>query len=200
MATIEEFWNHYQDETQATAVYPGQGSITGLSYVGLKFAGESGEVSEHIGKALRDDAGEITDDRKLLLSRELGDVLWYIARGGRELGVRMSHVGLADMTELGSVVIPGRGTSTARTCMAFGLTSSAGRFNAMLLEILTKQAGNYDTVQRDEMVRLLGLALYWLTQLAQECGLDLQAIADENLEKLRKRKDEGTLHGSGSNR
>jgi NTP pyrophosphatase (non-canonical NTP hydrolase) len=47
----------------------------------LGLAGEVGEVVEHIKKALRDDAGVITGNRRAALTTELGDALWYLARG-----------------------------------------------------------------------------------------------------------------------
>ena len=104
----------YQKRSRETAVYPDKDKNP--LYPALGLAGETGEVSEHIKKSLRDDAGVLTETRKQALAKELGDVLWYVA------------------------------------------------------------------------------------QLATECGLSLTAIAEANLEKLASRKARGQLHGSGDDR
>src|SRR3954471_580380 len=104
----------YQDQSRATAVYPQAGD--NLLYPTLGLCGEAGEVAEKIKKMIRDDAGVLSDERRAALSKELGDVLWYLA------------------------------------------------------------------------------------QLATEADLDLEAIADANLEKLRSRQERNVLTGSGDDR
>jgi len=193
------FWNGYQSKTQETAIYPGQGSVTGLSYVSLKLGGETGEVLEHLGKALRDDAGELTEDRATLLSKEIGDVLWYVARFAHELGFKLAMVIEQDIDDL-RVGIPGRGTPTARTCIGLGLSRNVGLLSARLFGVLITKAGNYDSADKDFFAMRLACIFHWLNQLAVECALDIQEIADENLEKLARRKARGTLHGNGSDR
>ena len=103
----------YQEGTAKTAVYPGQGSALGLVYCALKLAGEAGEVSENVGKAIRDDdlmetgveslisyMGELTPERREKLIKELGDVMWYIAQLCRELNIEMSEVALTNLAKL----------------------------------------------------------------------------------------------------
>jgi NTP pyrophosphatase (non-canonical NTP hydrolase) len=104
----------YQSRSRATAVYPQQGD--NLLYPTLGLCGEAGEVAEKIKKMVRDDDGILSDARREALSKELGDVLWYLA------------------------------------------------------------------------------------QLATEADLDLDAIAEENLEKLLSRRHRNVLQGSGDDR
>ena len=104
----------YQARARATAVYPGVGD--NLLYPTLGLCGEAGEVAEKIKKMVRDDGGALSDERREALSKELGDVLWYVA------------------------------------------------------------------------------------QLATEADLDLQAIAEANIEKLLSRRDRNVLQGSGDDR
>lgn len=92
--------NEYQELAGRTAIHPGTGEWLGLAYCGLKLNGEAGEVAEHIGKALRDDGGVITPERRLLLLFELGDCLWYVARFATLLGYSLEDVSQANIKKL----------------------------------------------------------------------------------------------------
>ena len=104
----------YQQRSRATAVYPNAGD--NLTYPALGLCGEAGECAEKVKKAIRDEGGELSEERRAALAAELGDVLWYVA------------------------------------------------------------------------------------QLATEAGLDLDALAEDNLAKLMSRQDRGVLQGSGDAR
>ena len=87
--------NEYQKLAAFTAIYPGRGTIGGMVYCTLKLNGEAGEVAKKIGKILRDEGGMIRLERTEDLTKELGDVLWYIAACAMELGISLETV--ADM-------------------------------------------------------------------------------------------------------
>lgn len=103
----------YQDKTDITAIY-GQSvehamhslelddasTLLRLMYCTLKLNGEAGEVAEHIGKALRDDAGIITHERRALLEKEIGDVMWYVSQLCTELQLDLGLVMQANLTKL----------------------------------------------------------------------------------------------------
>lgn len=94
--------NDYQKDAIKSAVYP-RGKQLGLMYVGLKLNGEAGEFAEHVGKAVRDDnfgTEDLTDVRRLLLKKELGDVLWYIAAGATELGFSLEDIAETNLNKL----------------------------------------------------------------------------------------------------
>lgn len=74
--------------------------MTGIMYCALKLNGEAGEVAEKVGKALRDDRSLITDERRLALIIELGDVLWYIANLADELSVSLDEVARQNLNKL----------------------------------------------------------------------------------------------------
>lgn len=61
----------------------------------LGLVGEAGEVAEKFKKILRDKNGEISEEDKLEILKELGDVLWYIATIARYLESEMNTI--ADM-------------------------------------------------------------------------------------------------------
>ena len=83
--TIEK----YQEIIQKTAVYPKE---IGLLYTTLGMCGEAGEVAEKIKKLFRDKEGVITDDFRLAICKELGDVLWYVTALSGEIGLTLSEI------------------------------------------------------------------------------------------------------------
>lgn len=89
----------YQAGAFETAVYPGRGEGN-WTYAGLGLAGETGEISEKLKKAIRDDGGKISDERRAALKKELGDVLWYVAALCTELGLDMQEVAELNLEKL----------------------------------------------------------------------------------------------------
>lgn len=93
-------FDDYQSFTDTTAKYPDMGN--NIVYPVLGLVGESGEVAEKVKKTIRDHHGEWSPDRSLELIKELGDVLWYIARVARELKIPLSTVAELNMLKLQS--------------------------------------------------------------------------------------------------
>lgn len=88
----------YQMFASTTAKYP---SEQGLVYTVLGMASEAGEVAGKLKKAIRDEGGEITPERKAVLLSELGDVLWYVAMVAAELNTTLSEVAVMNLDKLG---------------------------------------------------------------------------------------------------
>ena len=78
-------FNEYQRWTRETAIYPADKSI---EYCGLKLCSEAGEVAGKIGKWVRGDKQLQRDE----VCKELGDVLWYVARLADDLEINLSDV------------------------------------------------------------------------------------------------------------
>jgi NTP pyrophosphatase (non-canonical NTP hydrolase) len=57
-------------------------------------------VAEHVKKLIRDDGGEVTDERRTAMSKELGDVLWYLAQIASELGLDLDELAQANLEKL----------------------------------------------------------------------------------------------------
>jgi NTP pyrophosphatase (non-canonical NTP hydrolase) len=87
----------YQRSSRRTAEYPRE---AWLAYPALGLAGEAGEVAEHAKKAIRDDGGAISDERRAAMAKELGDVLWYVAQLASELGLELEQVAQANLDKL----------------------------------------------------------------------------------------------------
>jgi NTP pyrophosphatase (non-canonical NTP hydrolase) len=84
--------NEYQDWAKAFAFYPYAGTSRPeeVTYVALGLTGEAGEFAEKVKKYIRD--GDWDAPRA---ARELGDVLWYVARAAEALGYTLDDI--ADM-------------------------------------------------------------------------------------------------------
>jgi NTP pyrophosphatase (non-canonical NTP hydrolase) len=91
--------SEYQRLARRTAQYPREAWLT---YPALGLAGEAGEVAEHAKKAIRDDGGVLSDERRTAMSKELGDVLWYVAQLASELGLELDGVAQANLEKLRS--------------------------------------------------------------------------------------------------
>jgi NTP pyrophosphatase (non-canonical NTP hydrolase) len=89
--------SEYQRRSCRTAEYPRE---AWLAYPALGLAGEAGEVAEHAKKAIRDDAGEVSDERRAAMGKELGDVLWYVAQLASELGLDLDEIAQVTLDKL----------------------------------------------------------------------------------------------------
>ncbi len=89
--------SEYQRESRRTAEYPRE---AWLAYPALGLAGEAGEVAEHAKKAIRDDAGNVSAERKAAMSKELGDVLWYVSQLASELGLSLEEIAKQNLEKL----------------------------------------------------------------------------------------------------
>jgi NTP pyrophosphatase (non-canonical NTP hydrolase) len=94
--TFEE----YQNEAKKTAIYPNCGK--NFIYPTLGLAGEAGEVSEKVKKIIRDKGGVIDKETKEELTKELGDVLWYVSQIAFEIGVSLEEVAQKNIEKLQS--------------------------------------------------------------------------------------------------
>lgn len=92
--------NEYQEGASKTALYPH--AETNLIYLILGLCGESGELAEKLKKQLRDDGGILSDERRMLMKKELGDVLWYVSQVARELGSSLDEIAVENLAKLAS--------------------------------------------------------------------------------------------------
>ena len=88
----------YQKESRKTAIYPNRDN--NFVYPTLGLVGESGEVAEKIKKVLRDQGGKLNEENKIELSKELGDVLWYLSQITSELGLSLNEIAEKNIEKL----------------------------------------------------------------------------------------------------
>jgi NTP pyrophosphatase (non-canonical NTP hydrolase) len=95
--TFEE----YQEQALVTRLSTGDDFKDLLHWV-LGINGEAGEVAEKVKKIIRDKNGKVTSEDKLELSKEIGDVLWYLAVLARHLGIPLDTIAQQNLEKLQS--------------------------------------------------------------------------------------------------
>lgn len=93
-------FSEYQQRAGDTAKYPDVGRNPIYPTLGL--AGETGEVCEKVKKVLRDRGGQFDADALAAIQKELGDVLWYVARLASELGLDLDTIAAGNLAKLAS--------------------------------------------------------------------------------------------------
>ncbi len=93
-------FEEYQAAANATAQFNKDDHEYQLMYLCLGLAGESGEVIEKVKKVIRNDRGVLSDEKRVELAKELGDVLWYTSQLARLFGVSLDEVAAANMAKL----------------------------------------------------------------------------------------------------
>jgi NTP pyrophosphatase (non-canonical NTP hydrolase) len=88
----------------------------------------------------------------------------------------------------------------ALTYPALGLAGEAGEFADHAKKVIRDDGGEVTPQRREAMAKELGDVLWYVAQLASELDLELEQIAQENLDKLRSRMERGVLSGSGDDR
>lgn len=58
----------------------------------LGLTGEAGETADKVKKILRDKGGLFSEEDKIAIAKELGDVMWYVAAIARYLDLTLSDV------------------------------------------------------------------------------------------------------------
>ncbi|MFB6356677.1 MAG: nucleoside triphosphate pyrophosphohydrolase family protein [bacterium] len=79
-----------------------------------------------------------------------------------------------------------------------GLNGEAGELAEKVKKSIRDESDLKES--RDEMIDELGDVLWYVAICAHELGVDLSDVARRNLDKLRDRKERGTLQGSGDKR
>ena len=91
-------FKEYQEQSRTTAIYPDVGD--NFVYPTLGLAGEAGEVADKMKKVIRDDGGELSEEKRQEMKKEIGDVLWYIAQLSSELGLALDDVASSNLEKL----------------------------------------------------------------------------------------------------
>jgi NTP pyrophosphatase (non-canonical NTP hydrolase) len=83
---------------------------------------------------------------------------------------------------------------------ALGLAGEAGEVAEHAKKAIRDHGGEVSAERRAAMAKELGDVLWYVAQLATELDLDLDQIAQANLDKLLSRQQRGVLGGDGDDR
>jgi NTP pyrophosphatase (non-canonical NTP hydrolase) len=81
-----------------------------------------------------------------------------------------------------------------------GLCGEAGEVAEKVKKMIRDDDGLLTEERRAALAKELGDVLWYLAQIATEADLELDAIAEANIEKLRSRRRRNVLQGSGDDR
>lgn len=73
-----------------------------LAYYALGLCDEAGEVAGKVKKLYRDYNGELTEEYKKEIEKELGDVIWYLSQMCTKLGLDFNEVAKMNLDKLNS--------------------------------------------------------------------------------------------------
>lgn len=68
----------------------------------LGLVGEAGETADKVKKIIRDKGGLASEEDRLAIVKELGDVLWYVANVAKYLNVSLSEIAETNLKKLDS--------------------------------------------------------------------------------------------------
>lgn len=91
-------FNEYQQKSRKTAIYPNQDN--NYIYPTLGLVGEAGEIANKVKKIMRDKNGVVDEETKHAISKELGDILWYIAQVATEFKLSLEDVATENIEKL----------------------------------------------------------------------------------------------------
>lgn len=83
---------------------------------------------------------------------------------------------------------------------ALGLAGEAGELANKIKKIMRDQAGRITDANREQIEGEIGDVFWYCAALASEMGIDLDKVAQKNIDKLMSRMERGALAGSGDNR
>lgn len=89
----------YQEKSKRTAIYPKDQAIY---YLPLGLVGESGEIADKVKKVIRDEKGKLNENTKKEITKELGDVLWYLSQLATELDFSLEEIAQNNLNKLAS--------------------------------------------------------------------------------------------------
>jgi NTP pyrophosphatase (non-canonical NTP hydrolase) len=99
-----------------------------------------------------------------------------------------------------TAIYPGQGTINGIVYCALKLNGEAGEVAEKVGKALRDANGQIDIDRRVALIKELGDVMWYVAALAKELSVSLDDVAEINIDKLARRKENGTLGGDGDNR
>ncbi len=81
-----------------------------------------------------------------------------------------------------------------------GLAGESGEVAEKIKKVIRDKGGKIDEETKEKIEKELGDVLWYVSQIVTELGLDLNKVAEKNIEKLSSRMERGKIGGSGDER
>ena len=81
-----------------------------------------------------------------------------------------------------------------------GLSGEAGEVADKVKKVIRDKGGFFGPKETSNIIDELGDVLWYIGNLANDLGYDLQTVAERNVQKLEDRAERNALQGSGDNR
>ena len=82
----------------------------------------------------------------------------------------------------------------------FGLAGESGEVAEKIKKVIRDKNSEIDEETRLALKKELGDVFWYIAALCDEVGLDMEDVAESNINKLLDRQQRNVLHGSGDNR
>jgi NTP pyrophosphatase (non-canonical NTP hydrolase) len=83
---------------------------------------------------------------------------------------------------------------------ALGLSGEVGETLELVKKALRDENGEFSAERLEHLHKEIGDIIWYLAAICEDLGFDFGVVAQQNLDKLRSRKDRGVLSGSGNDR
>tara|TARA_B100000212_G_scaffold174337_1_gene131085 strand:- start:259 stop:588 length:330 start_codon:yes stop_codon:yes gene_type:complete len=97
-----------------------------------------------------------------------------------------------------TAIYPGLGSNYVYPTL--GLVGESGEVAEKVKKVIRDKNGIFDQETLIGLKKELGDVLWYVSNICSELNFSLEDIAEENLNKLNKRSQEGKIKGSGDNR
>lgn len=190
--------SEYQKAARETAIYLDIDDSK-ILYPALGIINECGEMIGKIKKIIRDDNisnWDLTEDRKYVIAKELGDCCWYLANICCDINLDLSMIydmrGASIIQQVRQLILPRLALHMNRHANAVSesLEQWYYDYNAHICE----------NTRFTNIPNNLSHIIACIEEIGNRCGFTLEEIYSKNIDKLSGRKERGTLKGDGDNR
>ena len=189
----------YMSDARSVALYLEKDPSSTFTYPSLGIADEVGELVDKISPELYD---RLISNKEI--AKEMGDVLWYINNTALDIGVSFCDI-MSDIADghlihsFSDVYLSLRASKDQRPTM-MKLAIYSGRIAGVAKKMIRDTSGELTQEKRGVVYNSLYELIKCLYEISDELGINMDDVAQWNLDKLFSRRDRGVLQGDGDNR
>lgn len=186
----------YVEKSRSVAMYHDKSPFANFTYPALGLAGEIGETIDKLTSV---------SVPKNEVIKELGDILWYTVNTPIDAGLDFldlvdimtdSVLPVTTFTELGNKLAYG---NDARSSL-IRLPIYVGRITEIAKKMIRDSSGNLPPEKLPIVKDSICQILLCLFDICYQWSINMDDVAQANIDKLFSRRDRGVLSGSGDNR